>query len=184
MDTATATADNSDTHTEDGREERGPTSESQQAAKDADTADRREDNQNSEQDLQSEIAKLRKEAAKYRTERNAYRTDAEKYRQAQEANKTDAQKQAEKLAQLEEENRELQLREKRAQIAQESGVDASLLRGSSADELQEHADALKEAFDKLQAQNKPPAGVRVSGENTGRMPLGESDWLRKRLLGK
>lgn len=184
MDTATATADNSDTRTEDNLEEHGPTSESQQAAKETDAADRREENQNSEQDLQSEIAKLRKEAAKYRTERNAYRTDAEKYRQEQEANKTDAQKQAEKLAQLEEENRELQLREKRAQIAQESGVDVSLLRGSSAEELQEHADALKEAFGKLQAQSKPPAGVRVSGENTGRMPLGESDWLRKRLLGK
>lgn len=184
MDTATATADNSDTQTEDNLEERGPTSESQQAAKDTDAADRREDNQSSEQDLQSEIAKLRKEAAKYRTERNAYRTDAEKYRQAQEANKTDAQKQAEKLAQLEEENQKLQLREKRAQIAQESGVDVSLLRGSSAEELQEHAEALKEAFGKLQAQSKPPAGVRVSGENTGRMPLGESDWLRKRLLGK
>ena len=184
MDTATATADNSAAHTEDKLEERGSTSESQQEAKETGTADRKEDNQNSEQDLQSEIAKLRKEAAKYRTERNAYRTDAEKYRQAQEANKTDAQKQAEKLAQLEEENRELQLREKRAQIAQESGVDVSLLRGSSAEEIQEHAEALKEAFDKLQAQNKPPAGVRVSGENTGRMPLGESDWLRKRLLGQ
>lgn len=50
MDTATATADNLEVHTEDNLEERGNTSESQQAAKDTDTADRREDNQNSEQD--------------------------------------------------------------------------------------------------------------------------------------
>lgn len=39
MDTATATADNSGNQTEDNLEERGPTSESQQAAKDTDTAE-------------------------------------------------------------------------------------------------------------------------------------------------
>ncbi|MDO5535376.1 MAG: hypothetical protein Q4F65_12085 [Propionibacteriaceae bacterium] len=134
--------------------------------------------------LQAELDKTRREAARYRTERNQYKPLAEKYQEAEDANKTEAQKAAERIAALEAENQQMALASKRVELAADSGVPAELLRGSTVEELAEHASALKEAFAQASTSNTPPAGVVVAGENSGGTPLQEADWLRKQLLGK
>ncbi|MDO5670496.1 MAG: hypothetical protein Q4G50_10875 [Corynebacterium sp.] len=134
--------------------------------------------------LQAELDKTRREAARYRTERNQYKPLAQKYQEAEDANKTEAQKAAERIAALEAENQQMALASKRAELVADSGVPVELLRGSTVEELTEHAAALKEAFAQASTNNTPPADVVVAGENSGGAPLQEADWLRKQLLGK
>lgn len=65
----------------------------------------------------------------------------------EEAQKTEAEKAAERLAQLEAENLAFkqaeQVRKWTAEVAETAGVPAALLRGSSLEELQAHAETLK-----------------------------------------
>lgn len=135
----------------------------------------------------AELERTRKEAAGYRVERNELRPLAEKFREQQEANKTEEQKTAEKLAALERENRKLQLQTVRATAATTAGVDAALLKGDSEEEITEHATAIKAAID--QAVEKALGGTGgpgpiVPGENAGGAPLEESDWLRAMFNSK
>lgn len=88
------------------------------------------------------VEKLRKEAAKYRMDAKANAEAAKRLADIEEANKTAEQKQAEKLAQLQAENAQLQADMIRAQVAASKGVPADLLTGTTEEELNAAADRL------------------------------------------
>lgn len=93
------------------------------------------------------VAKLRQEAAKYRTEAKANAEAAKRLAEIEEANKTEAQKLADRLKALEAENaafkQEKQVAAWAAEVSEETGVPAGVLRGSSKEELLAHAESLK-----------------------------------------
>jgi hypothetical protein len=88
------------------------------------------------------VAKIRAEAAKYRTEAKANAEAAKRLAEIEESTKTEAQKQAEQLAKLREENERLQSQMLKAQVAVDKGVPAELLSGTSEDELVASAERL------------------------------------------
>ncbi|MFZ4894642.1 hypothetical protein ACL9RL_09345 [Plantibacter sp. Mn2098] len=94
----------------------------------------------------------------------------------EDAQKTDAEKQAERLAEFERENAELKSAKTRAEVAAAKGVPASLLSGSTQDELEASADALL-AF----KGETPPQKLIVPGEGKAPAAPGQSmdDWLRQ-----
>jgi len=67
---------------------------------------------------------------------------AAKYAELEEANKTEAQKTADRLAAAEKRATELEAKALRAEVAAAKGVPAALLTGSTAEELEAAADAL------------------------------------------
>lgn len=75
------------------------------------------------------VEKLRKEAAKYRTEAKANAEAAQRLAEIEEANKTEAGRQAERLQQAEERAKQLELKANRAEVASTVGVPAELLAG-------------------------------------------------------
>ena len=86
---------------------------------------------------------------------------AKRLAEIEEASKTEAQKQAERTAQLEAKVKEYETRDQLAawakEVSEETEVPADLLRGSTKEELQAHAEQLK----KLIAQQAPPAPATV-----------------------
>ena len=88
------------------------------------------------------VAKLRAEAAKHRTEAKANAEAAKRLAEIEESTKTEAQKQAEHLAKLQQENERLQAQMLKAQVAADKGVPADLLAGSTEDELVASAERL------------------------------------------
>lgn len=130
-----------------------------------------------------ELQRARSEAARYRTERNQLRPLADKYREMQEAKKSDEQKAAERIAELEKQNQELALSAAINEVAQESGIPASILRGSSKEDVQAHAEAIRSFIDSELTKNEStvPRAPQVPGENAGGTPITDSDWLRKQL---
>ncbi len=109
------------------------------------------------------VAKLRAENARYRTEAKANSDAAKKLADIEEANKSEAQKQAEALQRLQQENAALRLSTIKAQVAAEKGVPMDLLHGSSAEELQASADALL-AFRGNAAPPTPDFGAGDRGD--------------------
>lgn len=92
------------------------------------------------------VAKLRKEAAKYRTEAKANAEAAKKLAEIEEANKTEQEKQAERLAELEREAQQARAEALRFKIASKFGVsdeDADLfLTGTDEETLTRQAERL------------------------------------------
>lgn len=88
------------------------------------------------------VAKIRAEAARYRTEAKANAEAAKRLAEIEESNKTEAQKQAEQLDKLRQENERLQSQMLKAQVAADKGVPAELLSGTSEDELVASAERL------------------------------------------
>lgn len=127
-----------------------------------------------------ELARVRKEAARYRSERNELRPLAEKAREMEEASKTEAERTADRIASLEEENKKLALAKARDDAAAEAGVNPSLVHGDSPEELAAHAKAIKEEIDAA-VKAAVPFAPTVPGENAGGPPSGETDWLRAQL---
>lgn len=109
------------------------------------------------------VAKLRAEAAKYRTDAKANAEAAKRLAEIEEANKTEAQRQAEQLQKLQQENEALRLANLKAQVAASKGVPADLLSGSSEDELNAAADALL-AFKGSAAPAAPDFGAGDRGD--------------------
>lgn len=118
------------------------------------------------------VAKLRAEAAKYRTDAKANAEAAKRLAEIEEANKTEAQRQAEQLQRLQQENEALRLANLKAQVAATKGVPADLLSGSSEDELNAAADALI-AF--KGTAPTPDFGAGERGKGTGVKQLTRSD---------
>lgn len=88
------------------------------------------------------VAKLRAENARYRTEAKANSEAAKRLADIEEANKSEAQKQADALARLQQENEQLRVQALKAQVAADKGVPAELLTGGTEDELLSAAERL------------------------------------------
>lgn len=82
------------------------------------------------------------EARKWETRAKENTAAAKKLAAIEEASKSEAQKQAEALAALQQENEALKLSTLKAQVAASKGVPADLLSGSSQEELEAAADRL------------------------------------------
>ena len=119
------------------------------------------------------VSKLRQEAAKYRTEAKANADAAKRLAEIEEAQKTEAQKLADRLAAAEAKAQAAEVKALRSEIAQAKGVPAALLTGSTEDELNASADALI-AF--RGGAPKPPAAPPAEGVqgNVGK-PVGVTD---------
>lgn len=87
-------------------------------------------------------ARLDRERKKLPNDYDDLKAKAQKYAEWEEANKTEAQKTADRLAAIERENAELKTGKLRAEVAAAKGVPASLLTGSTQEELEAAADAL------------------------------------------
>lgn len=89
------------------------------------------------------VAKLRAENAKYRTAAKDNADAARRLAEIEEAKKSEAQKQAEALQKLQQENSQLKLESLRTQVAAAKNIpDPTLLVGSTVEELEAHADKL------------------------------------------
>ena len=86
--------------------------------------------------------KLRSEARNLRARLKEAEEKARRLDEIEESNKTEAQKQAEQLAKLQQENERLQSQMLKAQVAADKGVPAELLSGTTEDELVASADRL------------------------------------------
>ena len=115
------------------------------------------------------VQKLRQEAAKYRTEAKANADAAQRLAEYEEAQKTEAQKLADRLAAAEQKALAAELKALRSDIAQAKGVPAGLLTGSTEEELNASADALL-AF--RGEAVKPPAAPSSAGQGNVGQPLG------------
>lgn len=111
------------------------------------------------------------EARKWEARAKQNVSAAEELEKIREAQKTEEQKRAEREAALEKELAEYKTREQvsawKAQVAEASGLPASVLAGSTLEEIQAHADALKPLI--TQAPQRPQP---IPGEGTaGALPL-------------
>ena len=107
--------------------------ETQPEAEAAETTGQAVQEEESEQKFDAAYVKqLRDEAAKYRV----------KLKEHEDAKKTEAEKQAEALAEAEKELAELRAGKLRAEVAAEKGVPAELLHGGDRESLEAAADAL------------------------------------------
>lgn len=122
------------------------------------------------------VAKLRAESAKYRTQAKANAEAAKRLAEIEESTKTEAQKQAEQFAKLQQENERLHAQMLKAQVAADKGVPADLLSGSTEEELAAAADRLL-AF----RGAVPPAEY---GRETDTAPTKKSKQLTKADLAR
>lgn len=121
-------------------------------------------------DWQAEAEKWKALSRKHEDSSKANADKAKLYDDAQEAAKTEAQKQADALAKLQQENEALKVTNLRAKVAEEKGVPAALLTGSTQAEIEAAADALI-AF---RGEQKPatPAAPSAAGQGKVGTPVG------------
>ncbi len=105
---------------------------------------------------------------------------AEKLAQLEEQNKSEAEKAADRLAKLEAENNALKLEKQQSQwrdeVAETTGMPASVLRGSTLEEIEAHAESLKSAFQvaaKQDPKDPPVPTVGQTPQTPGNVPLRE-----------
>ena len=115
------------------------------------------------------VSKLRAENAKYRTAAKANEDAAKRLAEYEEAQKSEAQKLADRLAAAEAKALAAELKALRADVAQAKGVPAGLLSGATEDELNASADALL-AFKGETA--KVPAAPSAAGQGNVGKPIG------------
>lgn len=131
-------------------------------------------------DLDKIIAeRLARERAKF-GDYDELKKKAAEYDKVVELNKTEAEKQAERLAELEAKVAEYETREQiaawKAEVSAETGVPAEVLKGSTKEEIAEHAATLKPLI-----EQKPTGPQPVPGEgNPGAIPL-NSDGIEAAL---
>lgn len=118
------------------------------------------------------VKKLRRENAEWRTKARHNEEAAKRLAEIEEANKTEAQKQAEQLQTLQQENERLRIQALTAQVAQAKGVPANLLRGSTQEELEAFADEILS----FRGNTPPPDfGAGKRGDETGVKQLSKAD---------
>jgi hypothetical protein len=123
------------------------------------------------------VKKLRDEAAKYRTEAKANADAAKKLAEIEEANKSEADKQAERLAQAEERAKALEVKAARLDVASESGVPADLLAGpedGSPEALKAFADKVI-AYTEQAGKPRPPKPDPNQGRSGSGGPKSTTD---------
>lgn len=97
----------------------------------------------SQEDFDKAIqARIARERAKIPADYDELKAAAAELAKIREASKTEAEKQAERLAEIERENAELKVAKARAEVAAAKGVPADLLSGGTQEELEASADAL------------------------------------------
>ncbi len=111
---------------------------------------------------------------------------AAKFDEAEQASKTELQRAQEAAQAAEKRAQEAEARAFRAEVAEAKGVPASVLRGTTKEELEAHADevlaALKEAAASAALPKAPPPSANGAPINK---PAGDSgDWLRDSLSKK
>ena len=109
--------------------------------------------------IEARLARERKRFQDY----DDLKARAAKLSEIEEANKTEAQKTAERLAELERQNAELATAKLRADVAIAKGVPAALLTGSTQEELEASADALIEFRGEQKQAPSSSALNRVNG---------------------
>lgn len=120
----------------------------------------------SQEDFDKAIqARIARERAKIPKDYDELKAKAERLAQIEESQKTEAEKQAERIAEIERENAELKTATLRAEVAAEKGVPANLLTGSTREELEQAADVLIEFRGKQEAP-------RLHIPSEGRAPTG------------
>ncbi|MGC3954627.1 MAG: hypothetical protein QM804_10295 [Propionicimonas sp.] len=120
-------------------------------------------------DWKAEAEKWKSLSRKHEDASKANADKAKLYDDAQEAAKTEAQKQADALAKLAAENEALKVSNLRAQVAEAKGVPAALLTGSTQAEIEAAAEALL-AF--RGEAPKPPAAPPATGQGNVGEPVG------------
>lgn len=110
--------------------------------------------------IQARLDRERKKFADYDEKAAA----AAELAQLKEANKTEAEKVAERLAAAEKRAAQLEVKALRAEVAAAKGVPVSLLSGSTQEELEAAADALIEFRGEQKAAPSSPAFGRVNGQ--------------------
>lgn len=99
----------------------------------------------SQEDFDKAIqARIARERAKIPADYEELKAAAAELSKIREASKTEAEKQAERLSEIERENADLKVAKARAEVAAAKGVPASLLSGGTQEELEASADALIE----------------------------------------
>ena len=109
--------------------------------------------------IEARLARERKRFQDY----DDLKARAAKLSEIEESNKTEAQKTAERLAELERQNAELATAKLRADVAIAKGVPAALLTGSTQEELEASADALIEFRGEQKQAPSSSALNRVNG---------------------
>lgn len=132
------------------------------------------------EDYKQALAEARKEAAERRIAAKEWKAKADKFDELEESKKTELQKAQERIAALEQEKAEADLRLLRSTIAEKHSVPASLLAGSTEDELVESAEALQ-AWAKAQRPDVKGAPVvpKVGRDSGGT----DKDAMARMLLG-
>lgn len=101
------------------------------------------------------VGRARKEAAHKNENYELYKSAYEEYEQLKERNKTELEKAQDKAAKLENQLKALEQKEKVAswkrEVAEATGVPADVLRGSTKEDIEEHASVLQKAFAKPSA---------------------------------
>ncbi|MFC9769465.1 hypothetical protein [Rhodococcus jostii] len=116
--------------------------------------------------VREKLTKANREAAKYRTEAKANADAAKRLAEIEEANKSEADKAAERLAAAEQRARELEAKAVRAEIAGDVGIPAEILSGP-ADQSTESLQGFAEKVIAWRDQSAPPppaTGVHVPTE--------------------
>lgn len=110
------------------------------------------------------VDKLRKEAAKYRTEAKANAEAAKRLADIEESQKSEAQKAADRIAELERDASEARNEALRARVSTETGVPVQLLQGSDEDAMRASA---KAAVEWQEARKKSGNHVASEGQSGG-----------------
>lgn len=121
------------------------------------------------------------EARKWESRAKENAEAAKRLAEIEESAKTEAQKQAEKLAEYEAKVKEYETREQiaawKAEVAEASGVPAVALAGSTKEEIEAHAETLKPLIGQQAAAEPPKPGVVPTIGNTQattpNIPIGE-----------
>ena len=127
----------------------------------------------SQEDFDAAIqARIARERAKIPADYDELKANAAKFAEWQESQKSEAEKQAERTAELERENAELKGASLRASVATAKGVPAQLLSGSTQEQLEASADALI-TFKGAQASG---LHVPAEGKSPAVQPNSESEF--------
>lgn len=127
------------------------------------------------------LAALKSERAARAAAEQTAKDALAKVKAFEDAQKTEAEKQAERLAEFERENAELKSAKTRAEVAAAKGVPASLLSGSTQAELEASADALLAFRGETQPQRLIVPGEGKSPSNTSTPADQFGDFLKKQL---
>lgn len=124
---------------------------------------------------ESGLAALKSERSARAAAEKAAADALAKVKAFEDAQKTEAEKQAERLAEFERENAELKSAKTRAEVAAAKGVPAALLSGGSQAELEASADALIAFRGEVQPQKLIVPNEGSSPSSAG---VADGDWLR------